>query len=413
MKVLLISASYHPVLGGLQTVTHQLACSLKKNGHDVRVLTNRYPRALPEQEILDGVPVERWTFLDSFGDAAGNGRLDLALASAYFRPAVRARLARLLDRFRPDVVNLHFPEPRLACVMDARRRSSFRLVVSLHGDEVERWFRPQASSAAGRPGFEQMREFLRCADSVTACSGYLLDRAMQLEPSLAGKSRVIYNGVDQSRFRDSTAHVHGRPYILAYGRHTFKKGFDLLLEAFAGVARRRPEVDLILAGDGEQREELTRLCGSLGLNDRVVFYGRARPDEVVRLLNGCRLAVIPSRQEPFGIGERSDGKRFQLTGRPLVVTRVGGLPELIARLASAIGPECPPVRWAEPESQALEPAILAALSGPEGVARPQSLPGFSIADMASAYQQVLDQKVLEGARALEETDDGHAQSIAC
>src|SRR5262249_4776044 len=140
VRVLLISPSYHPVLGGLQTVTHQVARALTANGHEVHVVTNRYPRTFPAHEIIDGVPVERWTFLNSFGELVRTRRPDLALASVYFNPATAHRLSRLLLDFRPHTVNLHFPEPRTATILDLRREIPFRLVLSLHGDEVERWF---------------------------------------------------------------------------------------------------------------------------------------------------------------------------------------------------------------------------------------------------------------------------------
>jgi glycogen synthase len=384
MKLLLISPSYAPVLGGLQTVTHQVAQALANKAHEVKVVTNRYPRSLPAEEVHDGVPVQRWPFFDSFGEALGRGRVDLALASGYYNPAATARLSRLLTSFRPDVVNLHFPEPRLGFVLKALRRSPVRLVVSLHGDDIERWFRGDASSS---PQLDPVRELLRAADAVTACSRYLLTRALALEPSISSKAAVIHNAVESSRFLDRQAHRHPRPYVFAYGRFTYKKGFDLLLQSFASVGRRFPEVDLIVAGVGEQTEELVRLRAALRLEDRVVFYGRASPEEVVRLLNGCCLTVIPSREEPFGIV----AVEALASGGPVVVTRVGGLPEVAAAAAASCVGEAPAIHWANPEPSDLERAMVEALSQPPTRrARAPVLPGFSLPEMTRSYQQVLE-----------------------
>src|SRR5262245_14940853 len=96
MKVLLLPSSYVPVLGGLQTVAHELARQLLAQGHEVRVVTNRYPRRLPASETVDGVPVERWSFLRPAWGQLRHGRPDLFLASLYYYPTVRTRLARLL-----------------------------------------------------------------------------------------------------------------------------------------------------------------------------------------------------------------------------------------------------------------------------------------------------------------------------
>src|SRR5258706_3186014 len=378
MKVLLVSASYAPVLGGLQTVTHQLACELMRIGHHVQVVTNLYPRSLPTREVLDGVPVERWPFLNSGIDALRDRRLDLALAGAYYNRATLARLTRLVAQFEPDVVNLHSPDARFASVLRVRRQHPLPLVVSLHGDDVERWFK--SDSAGRRPSnLERFLHFLRAADTITACSQYLLDRATLLEPSVAAKGRVIHNGLDLARFRDRAAHAHPRPYILAYGRFTRKKGFDLLLQSFAGVAGRYPDVDLILAGDGEERAALQRITTGLKLAHRVAFFGRATADQVVRLLNGCRLAVIPSREEPFGIA----ALETILAGRPMVATRVGGLPELVAAAGDGA------VRWAEPEVGDLTRVLSDALSHPCAACAPRRTEAHSVLAMTRAYLAAL------------------------
>ena len=387
MKVLLISASYHPVLGGLQTVTRQLARSLSESGHEVKVVTNRYPRSLPALETVDGIGVERWPFLYPCLDALRHRRLDLALAGAYYNPAAVFRFARLAASFNPDVVNVHFPEARLEFVLRARRRFPFRLVVSLHGDEIERWFKnTETRPPQARRNLDRLREFLRSADAVTACSQYLLNRASALEPSISGKAQVVYNGYDTSRFTDRRAFPHPRPYVLAYGRHTYKKGFDLLLKAFAVLAERLPHMDLILAGDGEQSQELAALREALGLRDRVILYGRANPEEVIQLLNGCRLVVIPSREEPFGIV----AMEAIASGRPVVATRAGGLPEAVAAATASYSGDTPLAEWAKPEPQDLADSILRALSRPRSDAgSPAVRPGVSVADMTRRYAAVL------------------------
>jgi glycosyltransferase involved in cell wall biosynthesis len=380
MNVLLVAASYRPVLGGLQTVTHQLAQELVESGHRVVVVTNRHPRSLPAHDSIAGIRVERLAFFPSCRDALGDRRIGMALASAVHKPLTSLRLDRIVERFRPDVVNVHFPDARLAPILAARRRHPFRLVVSLHGEEVESW----GTSGPGRTAI--VRTFLRSATAVTACSRYLLEWAERLEPSIAGRAHVIHNGVDLSRFRETVAYPHRRPYVLAYGRHTFKKGFDLLLRAFAALATSHQDVDLVLAGEGEDSAELERLRDELGLRDRVVLYGRASEEEIVRLLNGCRLAVIPSRREPFGIV----ALEVLLSGRPLVATRVGGIPEVVAALRESVTGDSPAVRWAEPESSDLARAIAETLEGPATPMRiPLSAPRLSQKAMARAYLSVL------------------------
>jgi glycosyltransferase involved in cell wall biosynthesis len=279
------------------------------------------------------------------------------------------------------VVNLHFPEPRFASLLRMRLRHKFRLVISLHGDDVERCF--NAASTQSRDG---LRAFLQQADAVTTCSQYLLDRAVALEPSVRSKGRAIHNAVDVARFHGRDPHAHPRPYILAYGRHTRKKGFDLLLESFAAIAPQFPDVDLILAGDGEERAALEQKCQALAVRERALFFGRASSEEITRLLQGCRLAVIPSREEPFGIA----ALEAILAGCLVVATRVGGLPELVAAAGVSCSGDNPAVRWSEPDTRDLARVLSEALAAPLCPAVPRAAGAFSIESMTRAFLSVLD-----------------------
>jgi glycogen synthase len=335
MRVLIVPSSYPPVLGGVQTVAHNLARDLAQQGHAVRVMTNRYPRSLTAREELDGVTVERRLFLTPSADQLRRHRFDLFAASLWYSPGTRLAIERLMKDFAPTVVNVHYPDSQVPFVRRLRRRRDFRLVVSLHGYEVERWFGiGETVSPKGlgtNPGARQTGQLhdllglLRDADAITACSRYLANLVSRLEPSIAGKTHVVYNDIDLDRFRDRTIFPHPRPYVLAYGRLTRQKGFDMLIAAFAELTTSFPNVDLVLAGDGEDRETLETQARGLGLIGRVYFYGRATPDQIVHLLNGCRLAVVPSRWEPFGIV----ALEAMAAGKTVVATRVGGLPEFV------------------------------------------------------------------------------------
>ena len=88
------------------------------------------------------------------------------------------------------------------------------------------------------------------------------------------------------------------PYVVAVGRLGFEKGFDQLVEAFGDVVLpRRPDLSLVIAGDGPERDRLARLIASRGLGARVHLIGR-RP-EVGALVAAARLLALPSRFEGF------------------------------------------------------------------------------------------------------------------
>ncbi len=350
MNLLLISTSYPPVLGGLQTVAHQVAQHMQAQGHSVRALTMRYPRSLPPHEIRDGIPITRWLMLRPNLPDLRRGRLDAFLAACVYYPLTLRRLARLMQTFQPKVVNFHFPTHLTPFVLWLRRHYAFRLVVSLHGHDI------LGDSARSAYEGRQFRQLLAQADAVTACSADLLAKATALVPSIAPRIAVHYNGVDLARFADQTPYKHTRPYVLYLGRLEATKGVDLLLEAFAQATIQHPDLDLLLAGEGSQRGALTAQAAALNMADRVHFLGQVAPSQVAHLLNGAQFVVLPSRAEPFGIV----AVEAMAAGKAVLATRVGGFPEVLP---------APPNRLVEPTVSALASALRDWLAHPAEVQR--------------------------------------------
>lgn len=344
MKILLLPASYAPVVGGVQTVTDNLAKQFIGRGHEVRVVTNRYPVGLPAKETIDGVRVDRLLFLSANFDYLRRLRPDLFAASFFYGPQSHSKLRKVMRDFRPDVVNVHFPDHQIPFILKLRHEFAFRLVVSLHGHDVERLDAEQ--SAAERDSTSaraKLKAILSAADAITACSRHILDKATQIEPTVSGMGHVIYNGVNLERFSNKACYSHPRSYVLAFGRLTHKKGFDLLLRALAEVGSTNSSVDLIIAGAGEDREHLKSLADKLGLDQRVHFFGEASPEQIVRLLNGCLFVAVPSRREPFGIV----ALEALAAGKPLLACRTGGLGEFLTEICE------PDVTLVEPTADGL------------------------------------------------------------
>ena len=137
--------------------------------------------------------------------------------------------------------------------------------------------------------------------------------------------RVIHNGVDWQLFRSTAPYEHPKPYIAAVGQLVPHKGFDLLVNAFGDVAERFPNVDLLIAGDGESRAELMALARRRNVVNRVRFLGIVDEWVVAALMAGSRFVAVPSRREPFGIVALEG----MAAGKPVIATPVGGIPEFV------------------------------------------------------------------------------------
>lgn len=320
LNVLLVVASYLPNLGGLQSITSELARELLRRSNQVQVLTQKYPRVLPGLEMIDGIPVQRWHFVTPRLRDLPRGRVDLFVAALFLFPITLARLVWRIARAKPDVVNLHFVGAPALFVLIARKLLRFRLVVSLHGDDVE-----------GLPHgtrFDRwvFRAILHQADAVTACSSYLLDQALAVEPTIETNARVIYNGADLGEPSPSPFPKRDNEVrLLAVGRLMPKKGFDVLIRAFSQLDGATRKLDLVLIGDGPERSFIESLTQEFGLDGSVCLRGAGDRDAVVRAMAASDIVVIPSREEPFGMV----ALEAMASGKPVVATRVGGLPEIL------------------------------------------------------------------------------------
>ena len=136
--------------------------------------------------------------------------------------------------------------------------------------------------------------------------------------------------VRDPRLKDPAAGVPrsavGKPVaILAVGRLIWYKGFDTLLYAVASLRNEGIELQLKIAGSGEQREDLLDLRARLNLDHAVTFLGQVEQARVSELWKEADIGVVPSLTEglPLTVVEA------MAQATPVVATRVGGIPEVI------------------------------------------------------------------------------------
>ncbi len=173
------------------------------------------------------------------------------------------------------------------------------------------------------------REIVRKAARVIAVSEAV---AHTLRQAGVGEERIVVipNGVDLSRFKPAADPLAFRTkhrfegadrIVLAVGRLSPEKGFDVLIEAFASLQTRMRDVRLVIAGDGPDSSQLRARAELSG--DRIHFLGHS--EETVGLFAAADLVVAPSRQEGQGIVPLE----AMAAGRAVVASRVGGLVETI------------------------------------------------------------------------------------
>ncbi len=319
LKILLISTKYHPSVGGLETAVKCIAVRMCRN-HKVDLLTNRYDRHLKALELLDGISVERLYFT---GGAPLKKNCFLWIKYIVRLALVPVTFVQLMLRLSKgyDIVHLHYAGPVSGYLLLARRFIQFKWIVSIHGADVEN-FDEKGCFAQWR-----LKQTFLLSDFITANSSHLLNYALRAtkvnEPK---KAAVVSMGFSPNRAPDG-APVHAIiPYLFSAGRFVPKKGFDVLIRAYAELLKMIDFKGLLkIAGDGEELEHCKKLATSLGVGDKVEFLGVVKQEDMAVLLHQCELFVMPSRQEAFGIMLLE----ALYSGKKVVASRVGGLTELM------------------------------------------------------------------------------------
>jgi glycosyltransferase involved in cell wall biosynthesis len=143
--------------------------------------------------------------------------------------------------------------------------------------------------------------------------------AARLERSTGLVAEVLPHPPQRLAFRDDG----DGGYVLSVNRLDRAKRIDLLLEA-AALA---PGLDVVVVGDGPDRERLARIARERGLDGRVRFTGRVDEDELAGLYARCRATFYAPVDEDFGMGPYESF----LSGKPVVTTTDAGGPLDVVR----------------------------------------------------------------------------------
>jgi glycosyltransferase involved in cell wall biosynthesis len=254
----------------------------------------------------------------------------------FFRGSVRPTFERAVTEFRPELVFAPWAYPDGWAAVKLGRRAGLAVVIKVHGSDIL-----LVSRHRGR--LRGTAEALRSADGIVAVSHDLKERAVALGAD-PGRVRVVYDGVDSNVFnagsRDAARarlgpelEVRG-PVVLFIGNLVPVKGLDILIEAFAILAREGVSFMGLLIGEGPLRPSLEAQIERHGLCARVKLLGPRPHDQLPDWYRAADLFVVPSRSEgvPVVLLESA------ACGTPFVASRVGGIPEIAHLITSRLVP---------------------------------------------------------------------------
>jgi glycosyltransferase involved in cell wall biosynthesis len=328
VKVAQLLTRYPPGLGGVERHVAEIAPRLAARGHRVEVFTTDLYSEFPVVRFDARVPREETT---SFGAVH---RLRVwSLPWDFHYPFFRG-LGRAISRYRPDVVHAHtYGTDQVAVARRYLDRTGTPFVLTAHFHPIWSiyggWLRHRIRSfydhaLAGRLVASAARLIVQTHEEerLLRVLGFPLPPIAIVPP---GYTPLPSPPAGPAPFSDAFK-IPG-PFVLFVGRLASNKGLLELVEAFRTLAAEDRSAHLVLVGeDGGMRAPVMARVRADGLADRVHVVGHVNDDALLAAAyRESRLLALPSEYESFGLVLLEALSH----GRPVVASRVGGIPEFI------------------------------------------------------------------------------------
>lgn len=341
MKVLMLGWELPPHhAGGMGIVCYQMCKGLSASGVaiefilpytaafdiDFMTITHAHEQSVEEVKFAGGVYDTK--YFSQHRVSVGSEHLDLRQQHDLYAHNV----ARLVEFKEFDIIHAHDWLTFKAGVL-AKRATGKPLIAHVHATQFDQ--------SAGNKGNPEVREIeymgLMEADQIFAVSQHTKNVIVREYGIPADKIHVVHNSMEVTETSvDDTDNLHaylkvmknqGYKIVVNAGRKTIQKGLTHLLDAAALVVEKDPKVLFVLAGGGEQENELVELAAHYHISRNVIFIGwmngTGKPwRDTFRIAD---IFIMPSVSEPFGIAAlEAIGY-----GAPVIVSKQSGVGEVL------------------------------------------------------------------------------------
>jgi len=271
-----------------------------------------------------------------------------------------ADVLRYIETMSFDVIHVSTPGPMGLLGLLAARHCGLPVCGTYHTDFPRYASTLTDDHAMEQVGWTFMKWFYGQLDRIAAPTESIRRELIEHDFP-ADRLHVVGRGVNTStfnpRFRDPSwrASVFGsRPIKLLYvGRISREKNLEVLVQAFRRLNPSRPDISLVVVGDGPYREEMQTSLADLPVH----FTGNLKGEELAKVYASCDLFVFPSKTDTFGrvILEA------QASGLPVLVSDCGGPKDaMIDKVTGMVVPDLDAVNFASAiDSITNDPAQLA------------------------------------------------------
>jgi glycosyltransferase involved in cell wall biosynthesis len=314
MKIVHITLSYPPRIGGMENAVKELAERTAKLGHDVTVVTTSF-KGSKRNEKNDHLTVHRlWTI-----------RINRV---PEIMPMLPFELLRLIDS--KTIVHLHYvlnPSLDIALIISKLKRA--KIVSHIHID-------PSPSGLFGflNPYYKELiwKNVLPLSDAVVCPTPDYVDVAKHYQVP-GSKCSVVPSGVDKTHFRRKISCAISTPVrIVSVGRLNKQKNFPRLLEAFK-LFQRKYEADLRIVGEGEERNTIENYIRNNNIPN-VIMEGALVGEKLADVYASSDIFVLTSDFESFGIVLLE----AMASGLPIIASDIPAVRNLLEHSAVLVKP---------------------------------------------------------------------------
>lgn len=249
--------------------------------------------------------------------------------------SVQKRYVQFVEKLvrdkKPDAVHAH-DWLTMEAGMRAKELTGAPLIVHVHATEFDRSGETYGNALVHEIEYQG----LMMADRIIAVSNITKSLIIRKYNIPADKIEVMYNAIDATSLGNydydrqtykylESIKEEGYTVITTVTRFTIQKGLTHFIRAAARASEKHDKLVFLLAGDGEQRDELIRLSADLGISDKVFFTGFVRGKQWRDVYNVADIFVMSSVSEPFGL-TALEAAHHNLA---LIITRQSGVGEVL------------------------------------------------------------------------------------
>lgn len=315
--------------GGLGVACYQLSKALASYGVQIDFVLPATTKSHDSIDFMNVLPVQptEEAHRDVYKLSYENKNIDsIQTIQADYKAFVKDYIKK---NGTPQIIHAH-DWLTLDAGVYAKQLSGAPLVAHVHATEFDR-----SGGGYGNPLIHEVEQHgLMMADRIIAVSEYTKRLVSRTYHIPLDKIDVVHNSYSLSDMSETDRvsyryldmlHAEGYSVVAAVGRLTLQKGLLQFLEAASKAAHRYDRLAFVIAGAGEQRDELIARAAELNISEQTIFTGFVRGTAWRQIYEIADMFVMSSISEPFGITALEAAAH----GTPVIMTKQSGVAEIL------------------------------------------------------------------------------------